>query len=98
GYRVLTASDGIEARKVLEGDAAIDLLLTDVIMPNGVSGIDLAQSARRTRRDLKVVLVSGYARDVKARTENLSKDWLFLDKPFRQAELAAVVASALKAR
>src|SRR5215471_6254022 len=54
-YRILTATDGVAARKLLESDEAIDLLLTDVVMPNGVSGLDLAQHARRLRQDLKII-------------------------------------------
>jgi YesN/AraC family two-component response regulator len=51
------------ARQALENDETIDLLLTDIVMPNGVSGLELAQEARRLRRGLGVVLVSGYHRD-----------------------------------
>jgi CheY-like chemotaxis protein len=62
-YRILTTADGMAARRVLESDETIDLLLTDIVMPNGVSGLELAQEARRLRRGLGVVLVSGYHRD-----------------------------------
>jgi PAS domain S-box-containing protein len=95
GYRILTAPDGVAARQVLESDETIDLLLTDIVMPNGVSGIDLAQAARRLRQDLKIVLVSGYSRDDQARAGGLSDEFIFLEKPFRQAELAGAIAAAL---
>src|SRR5690348_1574655 len=58
-YRVVTASDGVEARQLLESDEPLDLLLTDVVMPRGVSGLDLAEEARRLRPGLKIVLISG---------------------------------------
>ena len=93
-YRILTAADGVAARKLIESDEAIDLLLTDVVMPNGLSGLDLAREARRLRQDLKVVLVSGYLRDSDDRSDGLA-GLTFLEKPFRQAELADTIAAAL---
>jgi CheY-like chemotaxis protein len=97
GYRILTAADGVAARKLLESDEAIDLLLTDVVMPNGVSGLDLAKDARRLRQDLKIVLVSGYLHDIDNRAGGL-KGLMFLEKPFRQTELADKLAAALGGR
>jgi signal transduction histidine kinase/DNA-binding response OmpR family regulator len=94
GYRILTASDGAGARLALAGDETIDLLLTDVVMPNGVSGIELAQEARRLRQDLKIVVVSGYLRETHDRRDALA-DFVFLEKPFRQSELAETIAAAL---
>jgi PAS domain S-box-containing protein len=94
GYRVLTAPDGVAARGVLASEETIDLLLTDVVMPNGVSGLDLAREARQLRRSLKIVLVSGYLREARGQRGAL-EDLLFLEKPFRQSELAETVAAAL---
>ena len=93
-YRILTAADGVAARKLIESDEAIDLLQTDVVMPNGLSGLDLAREARRLRQDLKVVLVSGYLRDIDDRSDGLA-GLTFLEKPFRQTELADTIAAAL---
>jgi PAS domain S-box-containing protein len=93
-YRILKTADGVAARKLLESDEAIDLLLTDVVMPNGVSGLDLAQDARRLRQDLKIVLVSGYLRDIDKRSDGVG-GLIFLEKPFRQTELADTIAAAL---
>jgi DNA-binding NtrC family response regulator len=86
GYRCLSAEDAVIARRVLEGNEPIDLLLTDVVMPNGISGLDLAQDARRLRQDLKVVLVSGYLGDFGTRMAAVP-DALFLTKPFNQKQL-----------
>ncbi|HJU16406.1 MAG TPA: PAS domain-containing protein [Stellaceae bacterium] len=94
GFRVVTAEDGIAARKVLETHETIDLLLTDVVMPNGVSGLDLAREARRLRQDIKIVLVSGYLRDSDT-LMSAASDLLFLVKPFSQAQLAEAIAAAL---
>jgi len=63
-------------------------------MPNGVSGFELAQDARRLRQDLKIVMMSGYVRDPQSRSGALA-DVVFLAKPFRQTDLAAAIASAL---
>ncbi|HJU16383.1 MAG TPA: ATP-binding protein [Stellaceae bacterium] len=95
GFRILTAPDGVAARTVLESDEVIDLLLTDVVMPNGVSGLDLAQDARRLRQDIRIVLVSGYLRDADSRTVGVP-GLILLEKPFSQKELAETVASALE--
>jgi CheY-like chemotaxis protein len=95
-YRILTAADGVAARKLLENGEAIDLLLTDVVLPNGVSGLDLARDARRLQQDLKIVMMSGYVRDPESPAGALP-DVAFLGKPFRQAELANAIAEALGA-
>jgi len=63
------------------------------VMPNGTSGIGLAEAARRLRQDLKIVLVSGNARD-EGRAGRVPEEFVFLEKPFRQDELANAVAAA----
>jgi CheY-like chemotaxis protein len=93
-YRILTAADGVAARKLLDSDEPIDLLVTDIVMPNGVSGMDLAQDARRLRQDMKIVMMSGYVRDPQSRGGAMS-GVVFLEKPFRQSELASAIAGAL---
>ncbi|HJU19414.1 MAG TPA: PAS domain S-box protein [Stellaceae bacterium] len=93
GYRVLTAADGVEAQLLLDSEESIDLLLTDIVMPNGVSGLELAERARRLRQDIKILLVSGYSRDAQIRPGGFA----FLEKPFRLAQLAEAVTAALGA-
>ena len=63
GYWILKAADGAAARKLLKTGETVDLLLTDVVTPNGVSGLDPVRHARRQGRDLKIVMMSGYVRD-----------------------------------
>ena len=94
-YRVLVAADGIEAREILESSEPVDLLLTDVVMPNRVSGIELARWARQLRPELKVVLVSGYSREINSTEKG---EFAFLKKPFRPAELAEMIATLLDQR
>jgi CheY-like chemotaxis protein len=93
-YRILTAADGMAARRVLESDETIDLLLTDIVMPNGVSGLELAHEARQLRRGLGVVVVSGYHREFESQTDN-DPGLIFLEKPFRPTELADTIADVL---
>jgi signal transduction histidine kinase/DNA-binding response OmpR family regulator len=96
GHIVSTAADGVAARSVVESDEAIDLLLTDVVMPNGISGFDLARHASRLRPELNVVLMSGYLRGAQ-NSEIWLPGVLLLKKPFRQAQLAEMIAAAFGA-
>ena len=93
-YRILTAADGVAARKLLETDEKVDLLLTYAVMPNGVSGLDLARHARRLRQDLKIVMMSGYVREPETGA-GTPADLIFLEKPFRRAKLAETISVAL---
>jgi CheY-like chemotaxis protein len=87
GYRTIEATSGREALRVLQRRPDIDLILTDVVMPGGMSGIDLAREARRLRAEIKVVLTSGYAEDLVA-AANVEGDFPLISKPLRQADLA----------
>jgi CheY-like chemotaxis protein len=93
GYRVLTAPDGPSGLRILEGDEPIDLLLTDVVMPNGMTGIELAQDARRLRQDIRIVVISGYFKELQAGVPLAGV--VFLKKPFMHAELAEKIETAL---
>src|SRR5258706_8977052 len=63
GYRVLCARNGAEAIQMLECGQEFDLLFSDVVMPNGINGVELAREARQLSKDIKVLLTSGYAAD-----------------------------------
>lgn len=94
GYSTLSAADGREAIAVLESDRPIDLLFTDVVMPGGISGPELAAEAARIRPGLPVLFASGYADP--AVVEPGAIDCLrLLSKPYRRLELARAVRSAL---
>jgi signal transduction histidine kinase/ActR/RegA family two-component response regulator len=86
GYRTVEATTGSEALRVLQRRPDIELILTDVVMPGGMSGIDLAREAKRLRA-IKVVLMSGYAEDLVA-TANVEGDFPLISKPLRQGDLA----------
>ena len=83
GYHVLEAASGADALSVWGQHAdKIDLLLTDIIMPQGVSGRELAQNLRAERPGLKVVFVSGYSPDSMELGAELNEVTLFLQKPY----------------
>lgn len=98
GYRVIAAASGREAlQKLQTNEERIDLLFTDIMMPKGMSGIDLAYRAREIRPGLKVVLTSGHAGGRVAADSIVNNGFRFVAKPFRQAELAKVLRQALGA-
>jgi PAS domain S-box-containing protein len=88
GYEVLTAGNGHDAIDILKRRNDIDVLFTDVMMPNGMSGIELAHFARKHCPGVKVILASGYPLPaLKAQHGNLD-DFMFMSKPYRLSELA----------
>jgi PAS domain S-box-containing protein len=95
GYHVIQAANGLEAQRIVAGDTAIDLLLTDVVMPGGISGRDLAESALRARPGLKVMFTSGYTENSIVHHGRLDPEVNFLAKPYRRQELARKVRTVL---
>lgn len=88
GYRVLSANDAASALKILHEKSAIDVLLTDIIMPGGMNGIDLVARARLLRPELKVLFSSGFPEEALATQESFQIRSKLLHKPYRKAELA----------
>jgi signal transduction histidine kinase len=95
GYRVIEAVDGRDALSKIAGGARADLLFTDVVMPGGINGWELAESARRAQPQLRVLLTSGYALEALAERGRLPAGAVVLNKPYRKAELARRVREAL---
>ncbi|WP_423227175.1 PAS domain S-box protein [Paraburkholderia hospita] len=94
GYEVLTASNGSEAMNVLSQRDDIRVLFTDVVMPDGIDGIQLARSTRGLHPDIRIVLASGYPLPaLKAQHGNLS-DFTFIHKPYRLADLVRALGMA----
>jgi nitrogen-specific signal transduction histidine kinase len=87
-YRVLEAADGSEALKLFEKTPRIDLLLTDVVLPGGVSGREFSNRIAARRPEVRVLLMSGYATEILERDGPLRPDEELLRKPFSKAELA----------
>ena len=92
GYHVQAAEDGIQALDFIGGSAHFDAMITDVSMPNGVSGIELARKAKDTRPGLVVVLVSGFAR---GQLPPVPHAIPFLPKPYRLGELMTILRESL---
>ena len=87
GYRVITTSNGTRALRILQEDASIDLLLSDIHMPGGIDGIELAQRAQMDRQ-IPIVLTSA---DPRGSFVGLPDNVTFLPKPYdRHALLAAI--------
>jgi CheY-like chemotaxis protein len=94
-YRIIQAGSGHEALRVwdeFEGD--IDLLLTDMVMPEGMNGRELAIQLKKRKPGLKVIFSSGYSRDNIGREFNESET-NFLSKPYVPPQLARVVRECL---
>jgi len=97
GYRVLQARDGVEAMRLLAAEPGIDLLFTDVGLPGGLDGRQLADRARAARPGLKVLFTSGYARDVIVHDGRLDEGVILIGKPFTTEALAAKIREVLDA-
>jgi PAS domain S-box-containing protein len=98
GYTVISAGDGREALRLVETTAAIDLLFTDIVMPGGLNGSQLAEAVRRIRPDIGVLFTSGYTENAIAHQGRLDPAVLLLSKPYQFAELARMIRVALGRR
>jgi CheY-like chemotaxis protein len=97
-YRVIPAGSGVEALKAWDqNDGRIDLLLTDLVMPEGLNGHDLALQLRQRNPALKVIYTSGYSAGVVGNDLERSGDF-FLQKPYRPPALAELVRHCLDAK
>jgi PAS domain S-box-containing protein len=88
GYAVIASVDGTDALQKLNSDIPIDILFTDIVMPGGINGWELADLAIAERPDLRILLTSGYALDTMAARGRLPDRSVILTKPYRKAELA----------
>jgi PAS domain S-box-containing protein len=94
-YRVVTASNGPEALELLRKDVPCDLLFTDVIMPGGMTGPQLAEAARALRPGLPVLYTSGYTENAIVHHGRVDAGISLLHKPYRKRELAAKLHAVL---
>ena len=95
GYRVLEASDGPAALEILKRGDDVDLVFTDLIMPGGLSGREVAIRARQLKPGVKVLLTSGYAEEL-VHGDDLQREQLrVLRKPYQQADLAVALRAVL---
>jgi PAS domain S-box-containing protein len=97
GYTVIAATDGNDALAKLRENAGIDMLFTDIVMPGGISGWQLAERARQIRPGLPVVFTSGYPLESLVAQAHAPPESIVLIKPYRNANLA-LRASVLAAQ
>jgi len=95
-YHVLEAGDGASALAVLESDRRIDLLITDVGLPGGMNGRQVADAARRARQTLKVLFITGYAENAVVGNGHLERGMEILTKPFALTALGNKVRRMLE--
>jgi PAS domain S-box-containing protein len=93
GYAVLSAASGEQALEVLDNGARVDLLFTDVIMPGGMNGLELADRVRQSHPGLPVLVTTGYMDELPGRAREAN----VLAKPYRHEDLLDRVAGALAA-
>ncbi|WP_292065187.1 hybrid sensor histidine kinase/response regulator [Brevundimonas sp. UBA7664] len=98
GYRALEAEDGPGGLAILRSDAVIDLLITDVGLPGGLNGRQVADAARESRPGLKVLFVTGYAENALVGNGHLDNGMEILTKPFVLADLGDRIRKMLEAR
>lgn len=98
GYQIVPARNGQEALEILRNITDIDLLFTDVIMPGGLNGGQVAEEARRIRPDIPILFTSGYTENAIVRQGKLDLGAHFLNKPYRPRELAAKVRLILEGK
>jgi CheY-like chemotaxis protein len=97
GYRVTVTRDGPAALAILRGPETIHLLFTDVVMPGGLFGTELAKEAARLRPGVRILLTSGYTDRPVDTIDGGGRQVQVLNKPYRRHELASMLRSVLKA-
>lgn len=96
GYRVLTAADGPSGLRLLQSDARVDLLITDVGLPGGLNGRQVADAARVKRAALKVLFITGYAENAAVGNGLLEPGMEVVTKPFEILALATKVRQMIE--
>lgn len=96
GYNAIEAGDGAAGLKVLTSDVRIDLLVTDVGLPGGLNGRQVADAARSARPDLKVLFITGYAENALLSHGHLSPGMHVMTKPFAMEALAGRIRELIK--
>jgi CheY-like chemotaxis protein len=98
-YRLIEAGDGVSALRVLEArQQRIDLLVTDVGLPGGMNGRQLADAARQLRPELKILFITGYAENAVVGNGHLDPGMAVLAKPFAMSSFANKVREILEER
>ena len=96
GYTAIEAADGAAGLKVLRSDARIDLLVSDVGLPGGTNGRQMADAARASRPDLKVLFITGYAENAAVGNGQLAPGMHVMTKPFGMEALATRIRTLIE--
>jgi PAS domain S-box-containing protein len=96
GYAAIEAVDGAAGLKILQSDVRVDLLITDVGLPGGLNGRQVADAARQSRPDLKVLFITGYAENAVIGNGHLDAGMEVITKPFGMANLGAKIRSLIE--
>ena len=88
GYRVVEAADGPSGLRIVQGGDRVDLLITDVGLPNGLNGRQVADAARGINPELKVLFITGFAENAAIGNGHLEAGMSVITKPFVNAALA----------
>jgi CheY-like chemotaxis protein len=95
GYDIVEAADGAQAVTALEADGNFDLLFTDVVLPGGMSGVDIAAAAERLQPGIKVLYTSGYTENAVVHNGRLDPGVNLLTKPYGSDRLLEMVRAVL---
>lgn len=97
GYEVVEAGDGFEALSRLQEHDDVDLMFSDVVMPGGMNGFDLAQAAQSLKPALKIVHTSGYPKGAMVhQDEPRFREGFIIMKPYRREDLQKIIKDALE--
>ena len=95
GYRTVAVDNASDGLALVREKDAIDLLLTDIVLPEGMSGLDLVKHARAARPSIKAVVMSGYSNHFFADGMDVGQDVPLIAKPFHKSDLARIIRRAL---
>ncbi|MBL4666118.1 MAG: response regulator, partial [Sneathiella sp.] len=95
GFTIREAKDGPSALMSIEKEGRVDLLLTDVVLPGGINGVELANKIEAIHPDIKTMFMSGYTENAFSENKLLKENAVLLNKPFRKADLARKIQQVL---
>jgi PAS domain S-box-containing protein len=98
GYRPMEAANGKDALRLLDDEPSVKLLFSDVLLPGGMTGFDLAREAAQRRPNLRVLFTSGFTDKALMPEDVAERGWQLVPKPYRWAELGRKIAAVLAER
>jgi len=96
GHVVVETGDGLDALEILENNDDFDLLMTDLLMPEGIGGEMLALKAKALRPNIKIIVLSGYTDTLSLPTGTFPENTHFLAKPFKMDQLRNALSERFK--